>query len=125
VNKKVILDKAGVQAKLNALAQTPEFKQILREVVEDHNLVLRDVQQCVDKIYHEVSKHAHGNNGFIVFEESQFARGEMGVLTSFFRLQSKWDNPLDWKAVWEKRGKRGAARGKLGTARRKRRAARD
>ena len=84
----MIPNKAGVQAKLNALAETPEFQQILLEVIEEHNLVPRDVQQCVDKIYHEVSKHAHGNSGFILFKESEFTRGELGVLTSFFRFKA-------------------------------------
>jgi len=55
---------------------------------QEVKLVLGDVQNFVDKIYHEVSKHAHGNTSFITLNEGEFPGGELVVLISFFRLQS-------------------------------------
>ena len=102
----VVPNKGSVQGKLNKLARTSDFKRILREEVEEHNLVLKEVQQSVDKIYYKVSKLAQGNTGSITFSEDVFTSDELVVLTSFFRLQSKWGLALDWKAIWKKNEKR-------------------
>ena len=98
--EKVVPNKGSVQEKLNELAQTSDFKLILREEVKEHNLVLEDVQKCVDTIYHEASKYPHGNTWDITFSEDEFTSDELVVLTSFFRLQSKWGLALHWKVVW-------------------------
>jgi len=102
----MVKNKGGVQSKLNALARTSEFQRILQQEVKDHKLVLQDVQKCVGTIYREVCKRPHGNTGFITLNEGEFTMGELVVLISFFRLQSKWANALDWKAIWKKCGKR-------------------
>jgi hypothetical protein len=92
--------KVGVQQKLNMLARRSHFNEILLEEVDKHKLVLKDVWACVDNIYHEVSKHAHGNREPIQLNMGMFTRNELVVLISFFRLQQKWSSALKWEVVW-------------------------
>ena len=56
-------------------------------------------------LYHEVSKHVHGNTGLIALDEKQFTPGELVVLISFFRLRDEWGNALEWREVWKQREK--------------------
>jgi hypothetical protein len=55
--------KGGVQRKLDKLAERSDFKEILREEVTKTSLSLK-TSINVEKIYHEVSKHAH--NGVLL-----------------------------------------------------------
>jgi len=87
----------GIQLKLNTLAARREFQEILRDEVEKHKLVLPDVQRGIKMIYHELSKHAHGNIGAVKLEERHFRPGELAILISFFRLQDGWGNPIEWR----------------------------
>jgi hypothetical protein len=95
-NKKA---KAGVQQKLTMLARSSEFKGILQEEVDKRKLVPKDAWACVDKIYHEVSKHAHGNSEPIQLDKGMFTPNELVVLISFFRLQQNWQGALEWEVV--------------------------
>jgi len=92
--------KAGVQKKLDHLAEREDFQAILQEEVAAHKLVYDDVWSCVKKIYHEVSKHAHGNTEPIVLDRRYYTPNELVVLTAFFRLQEKWSGALEWKENW-------------------------
>jgi hypothetical protein len=96
--------KVGVQQKLNMLARRSDFNEILLEEVDKRKLVLKDVWACVDKIYHEVSKHAHGNREPIQLKVEEFTKNELVVLISFFRLQKKWSYALEWQVVWTQKG---------------------
>jgi hypothetical protein len=92
--------KVGVQQKLNMLAGRSEFTEILLKEVDKYKLVLNDVWACVDRIYHDVSKHARGNREPIQLNMGLFTRNELVVLISFFRLQQKWCSALEWEVVW-------------------------
>jgi hypothetical protein len=96
---KVIPHQGGILQKLNGLAQRPDFKKILQAEVANRKLVLKDVEACVPNIYHEVSKHAHGNTGVIELNRDEYTVNELAALVSFFRLQKQWSNPLVWKEV--------------------------
>jgi hypothetical protein len=94
----------GVQAKLDKLAKLSDFKDILQDEVAKHKLAYLEAWRCVDKIYHEASKHAHGNTEPILLERRYFTASELVVLISFFRLQEKWSGALEWEEDWEKVG---------------------
>ncbi|KAG0127370.1 hypothetical protein HOY82DRAFT_625525 [Tuber indicum] len=53
--------KQGVQAGLDQLAKTQEFRKILAEEIADRHLVEKDVEHCIPIVYHEASRHAHEN----------------------------------------------------------------
>ena len=91
----------GVQKTLDKLAEKPEFKAILLEEIDKRRVCMTDVQSCLHNIYHEASKRAHGNTSPIILNEAEFSDREMVVLISFFRLQDKWRNSLQWNAVWK------------------------
>ena len=84
----------GVQKNLDALAALDAFKEIMAEEVASRKLVARDVERCIKALYHELSKHAHGNDGEIIIRASDFTPSECAALVSFFKLQDKWSNKL-------------------------------
>lgn len=66
----VVLEKGvqsvvGVKSRLDELARTLEFQKIYHREIEAGELTLSDVERCLCNIYHELSKHAHGNDGVI------------------------------------------------------------
>jgi hypothetical protein len=94
------LRNAGVQKQLDHLAERADFKAILQKEVAAHKLVYDEAWSCVKNIYHEVSKHAHGNTEPILLDRRCFTPNELVVLTAFFRLQEKWSGALEWKENW-------------------------
>jgi hypothetical protein len=96
---KEISHHGGVQQKLNKLAKRPDFKNLLQIQVTQCKLVLKDVEACVPNIYHEVSKHAHGNTGVVELRGNDYTVNDLAVLAAFFELQKQWTNPLVWKEV--------------------------
>ena len=93
------MGKGGTQQRLNALAETPAFRNILEEEIDKRKLVPKDVERCILNLYHEVSKHAHGNTMQIEINKRLFTPDELCALVSFFRLQGKWCYPLDWLEI--------------------------
>src|SRR4051794_35515512 len=92
VGKKV----RGVQQKLDELALTDEFVILLRNEGEARGLRLLDVWTCVGDLYHEVSKHARGNDGCIALHEEHYTSDGFAVLVAYFKVQDKWTQPLQW-----------------------------
>jgi len=76
--------KVGVQENLDILAKGSDFNNILKNEVDKHKLVYADAKRRVNKIYHEVSKHAHGNTEPIRLERRYYTASELVVLISFF-----------------------------------------
>ena len=81
--------KVGVQEQLDNLAKRSDFNNILKNGVGKHKLVYADARRCVNKVYHGVSKHAHGNTEPIPLERRYYTASELVLLISFFRLQEK------------------------------------
>ncbi|PWW73237.1 hypothetical protein C7212DRAFT_365988 [Tuber magnatum] len=71
---------AGVQPRLNLLAGWPKFNAILDQEVLQRGLVKSQANSTLKNIYHEVSKHAHGNDGLIVVQTTDFTPAELSVL---------------------------------------------
>jgi hypothetical protein len=67
-----ITEKGGVQNILDALAILPDFENIMKKEVASKKLVTKDVERCVKCLYHEVSKHAHGNTNDITIREEDY-----------------------------------------------------
>jgi len=66
--KKITTDReSGVQDGLDALAQTPEFIQILQEEVTARGLQLEAVTEYIPSIYYEASKRALSNDLELLF----------------------------------------------------------
>ena len=72
--------KVGVQENLDILAKGSDFNNILKNEVDKHKLVYADAKRRVNKIYHEVSKHAHGNTEPILLGRRYFTAFELVVL---------------------------------------------
>ncbi|PWW73238.1 hypothetical protein C7212DRAFT_347240 [Tuber magnatum] len=85
---------SGVQPRLNLLAGLPKFNAILHQEVLQRGLVKSQTNTALKHIYHEVSKHAHGNDGLIVVRTTDFTPAELAVLVSFLKLQDQWQYPL-------------------------------
>ncbi|CUS07025.1 unnamed protein product [Tuber aestivum] len=95
--KKIIWRPNGVQTGLDELAETPEFDKELDRVVGARKLVRGDVVHCVRHLYHEVSKHALRNDGFIILANAHhFDKNYRAAMVAFLRMQDKWVSPLDW-----------------------------
>jgi hypothetical protein len=94
---RTITVKGGVQNKLDALAALPAFQIIMNKEVAIKQLVAKDVERCVKCLYHEVSKHAHGNTGDITIREADYNPNEYVALITFLKLQDLWSHPLTWK----------------------------
>ena len=89
-----IKDLGGAQKNLDALATLKAFKDIMAKEVARRTLFQRDVERCIKALYHELSKHAHGNDGEIKIRESDYTPSKCAALVSFFKLQDKWSNKL-------------------------------
>ncbi|CUS15414.1 unnamed protein product [Tuber aestivum] len=88
---------SGTQAALDILATTQAFKKILEMEIKGRKLVGRDVKRCIPLVYHECSKHAHGNTGMITVDHGDRTRSECAVLVAFLKLQDGWTGGLKWK----------------------------
>jgi len=96
--KKIATDgPPGVQAGLDALAQTPEFTQVLQEEVTARNLVLEDVTPCISSIYYHASKRAPGNDPIITIYTEDHSMEQRAVLAAFLRIQRRWPHGLGWR----------------------------
>ena len=75
-----------------------EFQEIFNNEVALRNLVRRDVEICHKVLYHELSKHAHGNDGMIVIPKADLNSNERAALVSLMKLQNTWrSGPLGWR----------------------------
>lgn len=87
----------GVQLRLDELAKTPGFLKIYRREIEARRLTLPDVERCRRNIYHEVSKHAHGNDGVIRICHTDFTVNETAAVLAYFKMQDSWKDCLKWE----------------------------
>ncbi|CUS07026.1 unnamed protein product [Tuber aestivum] len=87
----------GIQKGLDEIAETGDFIAVRDKVVQERGLERERVIACIHSIYHEVSKHAHGNDGTIVVRAIDFTPNERAALVTFLKLQSTWKNPLVWQ----------------------------
>jgi len=79
---------------LDALANTPEFIQILQEEVTAFHLVSKDVIQCIPSTYEEASKRTFGNDSIITIYKGDHTMKQRAVLATFLRIQSGWPHEL-------------------------------
>jgi len=95
-----------IQDTLNRLVVTNEFQKVLKAEVAQRGLEPGDVIPSLQVVYHEVSKHAHGNDGAITLCTTDHTDNELGALIMFLRVQESWDDGLKWRVVkkWEAGG---------------------
>ncbi|KAG0642231.1 hypothetical protein HOY80DRAFT_1037253 [Tuber brumale] len=55
-----------IEPEIDKIPKLERFKAVLNGEVEASRLVYEDVETCVCHVYHEVSKHTHGNNSTII-----------------------------------------------------------
>ncbi|KAG0135082.1 hypothetical protein HOY82DRAFT_537016 [Tuber indicum] len=101
---KMIDTKFGTQTGLNELAQKTEFKEILKNEVQERHLVYSDVEQCFPHLYNLVSRNistnGYGNKGMIIVIRVQdYSRNELAALVALLKLQKNWHHPLKWQEV--------------------------
>ncbi|KAG0634866.1 hypothetical protein HOY80DRAFT_1053582 [Tuber brumale] len=92
-------DVPGIQAGLNEIANTEAFSKVLKKELATRNLLEMDVKRCIAVLYHEASKHAHGNNGKITIYYKDHVENEWAALVTFFKVQSGWKDCLKWEEV--------------------------
>jgi hypothetical protein len=91
----------SVQKRLKQLARKSDFKAILKKQVDQHKLVLQDVQSCAGGIYGKLPQHPEQYSPPILLKEDDFRADELVALITFFRIQNKWAYPVPWKVVWK------------------------
>lgn len=101
VLEKHILHSGGVQERLNAIAKIPVFAKVYEEEIARRKLTKIDVDSCRKRIYHELSKHAHGNQGVITIRSKNFTPNELVAVVSYYKMQDTWNNCLTWEEVGE------------------------
>ncbi|KAF8472872.1 hypothetical protein BDZ91DRAFT_790728 [Kalaharituber pfeilii] len=98
---KKIEKRVGTRDRLIALSNTPEFTKILQKVAEERNLIQKEIKAQVEHLYHEVSKIAHGHDGFIIIRSIDLTINERAAIVCFLELLNEWPVPnLIW-VEWE------------------------
>ena len=83
--------KPGIQALLDEIAETSEFKQHLLAEVGTRNLDFDEVMFCFNRIYHVLSRWAHGHNNHLVIEDRFHNDNERAGLAALMQVQDQWD----------------------------------
>lgn len=95
-----------VQTGLDQLiSNTPEFGNIMNQVLGECRGVETDIHRCLRTAYHHVAKVAHGNTGFLTFYHENHEVAEIAAMVIFLRIQEKWPKALQWREVKRGRGK--------------------
>ena len=81
---------------LDEISETPEFKECLLAEVKNRNLDADEVIFCYNRIYHVLSRWAHGHNNLIVIEARFHNDNERAGLAALMHVQDQWGNPLAW-----------------------------
>lgn len=87
LENRIQLRGGGVQKQLDALAATREFCTVYADEIAARMLALQDVERCRKNIYHELSKHAHGNEGTILIGRMDFTPNEVVAVVSYYKMQ--------------------------------------
>lgn len=67
--------------------EDPDFDSIIDDECSLRSLERKDVVPCIKKIYHILSKHAHGNSSMIFIDPKDFASTEVAGIVSVLRYQ--------------------------------------
>jgi len=102
--KKQKKQKDGVQALINRLAQTEEFRTALDFEAEEWGLWPQDISSCVKLVYNELSQHAHGNNRNIVVRTKDYEANMLAAIITILRVQEAWIGGLGWQEVEKEEG---------------------
>lgn len=89
----------GVQAQLDSLSKNTDFVSMYNHEIEAGRLRHADVEKCRKSLYHEVSKHAYGNDEVITIRAVDFVPTKLAALISYYKLQDSWDNCLQWQVI--------------------------
>ncbi|KAJ1548469.1 hypothetical protein HK096_001867 [Nowakowskiella sp. JEL0078] len=71
------------------LMNEEEFREILKEQAQKRSLRVNDVDACVKALYHELSKHAHGNIAKLVVSQKEHTPTEVAAIVSVFQFLKK------------------------------------
>ena len=92
---------SGCQAILSELAESEAFRDIVKDESENRSLDESKILSSVGAVYHESSKHGHGNTGLITLYHQHHSSFEVALLAAFLRLQEGWDieRKLEWREI--------------------------
>jgi hypothetical protein len=95
-------DDGCVQQKLNKLAESSDFEEVLKKLVKRRKLVLNDVRKYVPTIYNNLPHHPGQSSVPILLQGDERTTGELVVLVSCFDLPAvlRWTKPLEWGVCW-------------------------
>ncbi|KAG0642237.1 hypothetical protein HOY80DRAFT_998693 [Tuber brumale] len=89
----------GIQEALNEIAQLREFTCILHDAVKERELVLSDVQSCIQDLAKVVLNRPlqPSSDWTIVLKEAEYNANEYVALIGFLKTQDGWYPSLSWK----------------------------
>ena len=60
---------------------------------------MREVTQCLNQVYHVLSRYAHGHKEDVVIEERFHPANQRAGLVALMKVQDKWNKRVVWKEV--------------------------
>ncbi|PUU80426.1 hypothetical protein B9Z19DRAFT_1123604 [Tuber borchii] len=103
--QKMVPPYAKMQEGLDWLALEREFTTVLNKEVQRRQLCFKDVMACVHRLHSEMCDRFRGagnvdNYGSVIFvRDDKFSDNERAALVSFLKVQSSWENPVNWEEV--------------------------
>jgi len=89
--------KEGIQSRTNKLAKTVEFQNVFNAEVAHRGLCPHDVTSCLEVVYHQLSKYAHGNDRIMTLRTEDHLDNERAALAIILKVQENWPDGLSWK----------------------------
>jgi hypothetical protein len=62
----------------------PDYEECLRGIMQRRNLRKEDVNLCARVLYHELSKHAHGNTEELLLHYKEHTTTEVAAIEAIF-----------------------------------------
>jgi len=75
---------SGKKALIAHLTQDPGYQQCLQDTAQRLQLRTQDINACTEVLYHELSKHAHGNTSDLVVNDHEHTITEVAALEAVF-----------------------------------------
>ena len=74
---------------LHCLFEDPTYKSCLKTMLDRYQLQRQDVEACAQTLYHELSKHVHGNTKELIVDDSEHSMTEVVALETVFSALKK------------------------------------
>jgi hypothetical protein len=69
---------------LEQLVKDPMYQNCVKNISRRLQLREADINACARVLYHELSKHAHGNTAELIADDTEHARTEVAAIEAVF-----------------------------------------